>query len=361
MRILVLLLGLWIGLSYAEQGPGEPISSISRFDDAGNGWSAFDETTQSVVDGKLTLTSPSFAMTQFETRLVASGIQVTADFSEAMGVIVALRSQPDPSPNGYFLEVLRSGAVLLYLVVDGQEQVLGEMMLQLEAVDLLNICLRSEGRRLRGWIWPSSMEQPEKPSIAAIDSSKTFTQGRPRLGIREGKVAFTDVSLWGERFRPQVLRVSVWKPEPRIVLVLETVPGSVHRFQDTVDRSAWQTRYLIEANPQGNTTTVVVPGSFQESATPLALTRVIDATTNEGTLRKRADFLFPTTVRFALTWESQDNRLYGFEYSPDLVTWQPVKHVTVRAADGQQSTATVLALPQKVAGKDPLYWRVIER
>ncbi len=342
-----------------HQGPCELVASIPVFDATGNGWTAFEPQSQAIEAGALVLTSGSFAMTQFDTRLEASSIQVTADVSEAVGVVVALRSQAEVRPNGYFLEVLTNGAVLMYVVVDGKEQVL-EQIDSLPVAELLSICLRCDGNRLRGWVWPANEAPPEAPSIEVNDLGATFTQGRPRLGVRDGKVAFSDVMISGVSFRPKILHLALWKREPRIVLTLETMPGSVHRFEETVDRKEWRTQYLIEADPQADTTTIVVPGSFQEQATPLALTRVIDEATKEGTPRKSADFLFPTTRRVALTWESQDTLNYQFEYSVDLESWQRIEHLVVRGAAGERSTSTVLARPQDADQKSPLFFRVVE-
>ena len=360
MRVVSLLLIL---LSYCQSGalpfPGEVIEDQPMVSEP-VAWALVGNGEQTLLNGQLRLTSGSVAFSEHPARLRESSLTVEADSSEAAGVILGVRVQASALPEGYFLELGAQGSVRLSVVIDGQDTTLAETSVNPLAGPVA-LCLQARGQRLRGWVGPAGSPFAEPPIIEAVDPENRFASGRAQLGVRDGAVAFQGLQLQGVPFRPRILSLNRWRAEPRLKIVLETQPGRRYRFEETNDRITWRTQYLIEPQEDSETTTILVPGSFQEGTAPLALTRVVDTDTDELTPRRSLDFLLPPTPRLALRWESKETTAYSFEFSTDLAVWTPIEQLQVQGAAGALETETVLALPESADASKPLYLRVAEQ
>lgn len=336
--------------------PEAPIVAGPPFED---GWVASIPSDVVNDGGTLTLNTPGVVyVTHPPLRFGESIVYAEADITEADAAFLGVRIQANPPISGYLLDVTSTGDMQLVQLDSGGDTVLatGRAGFPISEEDTIQMCCELRGQRLRGWVWPGGNQRPDLPNVNALlaDPIK-FTDGQPALGARSGEVVYSKVAFDGDAFRPRFLGLLPLSKEPRFRITWPSEPNEIYRIDVSTDRVVWETLYLTKA--EGTSSVAVIP----PPATQGAFFRIVSWSA-QALVAANIDLIVPTAPRFAVAWASSDERVYGFEWSQDLITWQRFGELAVPGADGETISTTVLPLPEPLKAQDAeeLYFRIID-
>ena len=352
---LTLISILHLPVVHAETLGDVPLASFPPFDAS---WQASDPEAQDLTEERLELRTDGLAYAFLEKRLSHTAILAEVQFDDAEAVFLGIRVQANPPLSGYLLDLSRDGSVSLVTLVDGEDTVLvtGDAGLN-SASGSLKMCYRLTAQSLAAWIWPADGEPSEMPTIESLLTEPLrFAEGRPVVGVRGGGAQFSSVEVGGELYRPEILSLEQLEPDVRFRLKWESVANEVYRIDASESFvGMWRPVFLHKAT--GDASEIVVAARTRQGAF-----RVVALSGNVLVNSGIPIRVTPNAAPTSLTWVSSDDRVYGFEWSLDLLTWQRFGGVSIEGASGLQATTAVLALPDTL---DPdeisgLYWRVVE-
>lgn len=350
-----------VASSWGESGAGDFSSSFPPFTEGA--FTPFNPETLNLTEAGLELTDSGVAYATLDERLADTSITVEASFTDtdAESFFLGVRVQARPPLSGYVFDFSRNGDVSLVELLSGGDRGLASANVGITlGNDPVMVCYRLTQQSLAAWVWPKGEPQPEEPSIQArLDLPLTFTDGRPLVGVRGGGSRFASIDVSGNRFRPEVLGFQPLSSEVRLRISWPSEAERVYRIDSSTDRVVWEGLYLYKAS--GETSEAVTVGSFSTKPASFQFLRVIDVATNTPVQANPAP-LIPATPRHAIAWNSAEDRVYGFEWSQDLVQWTRFEGLAVPGADGAVFTDTVLPLPEELGREDAdrLYLRVLD-
>ncbi len=353
----------WLLLTWsaaaAPLGEETPLFSFPPFD--ADSWQASNPEDLEITEDALELSTQGVAYAWIESRLTNTTLVTEMDPLQADAVFLALRVQANPPLSGYVVDISREGMVNLISLVDGDDTLLASREFPSGVLgEQLMICHELRGERLRSWIWPKSIPQPQQPTLEALlPAPLAFVEGRAAVGVRGGTATFRKIDVGAQVYRPAILSLLPLKKEPRFNMSWESIPNHVYRIDASGDREEWHPHYWVKAASEH--TEVVIPASFAFESAPGLFYRVINLTASVG-VDVQLDIIVPTTPRLALAWTSTDDRVYSFEWSKDLIAWESYGPFVVEGEVGTDTSTAVLPLPEPLTNEDasPLYVRVID-
>ena len=354
----LLVLVLSSSFTVSESLLNEPLASFPPFND-NDSWVSSDPDAQDLTDEQhLELRTAGVAYTFLEERLTNTGILTEVQLDDAQAVFFGIRVQASTPLSGYLLDLARDGRVSLVTLIGGNDTVLTTEDSGLDpASGPLKVCYRLTGQRLEAWIWATEGTPTEAPTIEiTLPEPLTFAEGRPTVGVRTGGASFSSIDVEGETYRPQILNLAQLEPDVRFKLEWDSVTNEVYRIDSSASFfGPWKPIFWHKATSESSKIVVAAPtqsGSF----------RVVALSGNVLVDTGFPVRISPNASPTELTWASSEDRVYGFEWSLDLLSWQRFEEMSVEGTAGLQRTTAVLSLPESLSPSDAagLYWRVVE-